>query len=1135
MMDAAEQKRICLEQVFDPKNNSFDFIRFFLALLVIFSHTYSLGGFGSAQILGISKESYGGLAVESFFIISGFLIARSWLNRKSLGQFVGSRCLRIFPGFWVCSLVTILLFAPIIYFCENGTLNQYFQNQEANPIAYFTSTFLLEIKQYSIAGLLKNNPYPSAFNGSLWTLIHEMRCYLMVALLGSFGLLRKKIILVLFLFLFVLLNINDVIPGSAERLFPLFQDIHLLILPVYFLSGCLYLLYASKVVFSLRVFLSCTVILLVSLFCHFYSLVSPLILPYIIFWLALKLPFSKFGKYGDFSYGVYLYGFPVQQLLAFWGVHRLGFIPYFVFASFLSIGFAIPSYLWIEKPLMHLKQKASQFLDSSFAMIKLQMMNPKRRYNILLWFISSLLALIFMDLVGPPSPGLDPSWMIALSRAHAEGLTWGKDIIFTYGPLSYLFFGTLVESDYLEMQIARYLLYFLWLLISFISVSRFQNLSARFLALLAFIFIPTVINSAENKFILIAFLSGALLTNPKQMGSRYAYLKYCSYGVLSIIFLLVKFNFGLLTFPCLLMALVIGVLIEKKFGNENVITTYLQAISWLSLGALSGLIIFFSPLSAYPFIAAPTALFVSVATVSGLNHLSQILQKAKIRFQIAQIIFTLGLISLGMVFNSNLKGFILGSLQITSGYSQSMSFIGPDNELWGGLILILGLVILSTQIIFANIRNAGFVIAFLPYFLMSFKHGFIRHDSHVLSFAVVIPAYISGLGLLILNQPRSAWKSLFSLFCLALFTASTLFFAAFGTHKSGLMKYYDFDPKLYLASFSLRSLSDRVSLLFDHKSVQDRILNQGKVNLTPSLIYPVKARSRLLEKTVDIFPVEVSIAEANHLNWHPAPIFQAYSAYTRWLDRKNLKSYQNDPPQEILYSLYTIDGRHPYFDQPQTQLFMLCNYKPVRGERIIIKTESAGDLGILIKRKTPICSSKDLIPIGESSILKWNQKFNLDQIRQIYSQEPGNILVMKVDIQYSLLGKLYNSFFRTPPIYLRAFSDVAEASEYRLVIDTAKSGIVIGSLPANLQQSLRDFEGRDGDNKNRAISFNTPNRKIFAPKIKIHFFRVRKRVSLPSDFDPQIYLKLYPDVESAKVDPNQHYSEYGFFEGRPYK
>jgi peptidoglycan/LPS O-acetylase OafA/YrhL len=96
-----------IEQSFSAKRNSLNFLRLILALAVLFSHSITLGMFGSESILG--KTTLGTVAVFGFFGISGFLVAGS-AARNNVGRYLWQRFLRIFPAFWICLLVTAFLF-----------------------------------------------------------------------------------------------------------------------------------------------------------------------------------------------------------------------------------------------------------------------------------------------------------------------------------------------------------------------------------------------------------------------------------------------------------------------------------------------------------------------------------------------------------------------------------------------------------------------------------------------------------------------------------------------------------------------------------------------------------------------------------------------------------------------------------------------------------------------------------------------------------------------------------------------------------------------------------------------------------------------------------------------------------------
>ncbi|MEH2293572.1 acyltransferase family protein [Nostoc sp.] len=352
---------IYLNDAFDPKSNNFGFLRFALASLVVFSHCHPLGGFASAKLFGSpqAQEDYGSFAVTSFFILSGFLITRSYTTTSSVWRFLWHRILRIFPGYWVCLLVTVLIFAPLIYLFENGHLNGYFQTQIQNPLTYLSANFLLDIKQSGIGNLfVKDVPYPIFFNVSLWTLVYEFKFYLFVAILGVVGIFNfyKKIVLYLFLFLCLMFVFDLAVPGIASKIIPYFSDIYLLKLLIYFLAGCLYFLYKEKIVFNNRFFVLSVILIVVSINDKSYNLVAPFTLPYILFWLAFKLPFRNFDKYGDFSYGLYIYSSPVEQMLAFFGLHKRGFIVYFLLSILVAIILSVLSYEFIEKPALKLKK-----------------------------------------------------------------------------------------------------------------------------------------------------------------------------------------------------------------------------------------------------------------------------------------------------------------------------------------------------------------------------------------------------------------------------------------------------------------------------------------------------------------------------------------------------------------------------------------------------------------------------------------------------------------------------------------------------------------------------------------------------------------------------------------------------------
>jgi hypothetical protein len=742
--------------------------------------------------------------------------------------------------------------------------------------------------------------------------------------------------------------------------------------------------------------------------------------------------------------------------------------------------------------------------------------------------LSLPLGLIFMGIVPPATPGLDPSWTIALSKAHAEGLMWGKDIIFTFGALGYLFFGSLVDESFWEMQAARFLLFFVWIWVSLAFSLKMPSNYLKLASLFILIVLPTIFNTPETKFILLTLFILLDVSKPKQTQSQISNLKHYGYGAIAIFFLLIKFNFGLLSALSLMVTLPIKSWIEKRIGDDLAFSYSIRSVPWLLFGVFSGLLVFFSPLiQLSPFLA-----LLIVGLVGAVAALSPrpINRPGMTIGAIAMWSLAIGLFT---ALNPSLREFIIGSLQISSGYSQSMTLVGPQNEIFISVGILCLIVMVAGLTVLTNLRNLGVACAVLLFSLMSFKHGFIRQGPHVLNFAVMAPAYLLLLGSLAFSSRNKQTTPAKLLWILAL-TFSVTFFLGLGAPGSSLSKYYRLDLYQYLSGFRIESVRDRFLSLLHPQPVQNHLLTLKSKTLASSRIRSPRLRSRLQGKTVDVIPWEVSLVEANQLKWHPAPIFQAYSAYTRWLDHKNLRSYQTDPPDRILYSFNAIDGRYPYFEQPQTTLYTLCHYRPLRAGQIL-PSDGTGEFAALRRRDTPICALENTVPVGQTVALQWREKVDLESIRQLYGEEPGNLLLLKADIQYSFLGKLYNAVFRTPPLYIHFFFDTPQPESHRLVLDTAKSGLLVGSLPADLKGALADFEGYDSGRKARAIAFSTSNPNVFAKAINVSFVRIKKQISLPQDFNPQQYLERNPDVKKAGVDAKEHFLQYGFFEGRKYQ
>lgn len=368
---STEQPGRNLEQAFNPRNNAFGFLRLALAILVIFSHSFHLGGFGKEPLAALTDGRYaiGSLAVATFFFLSGFLVCRSASTCSSIARFLWHRFLRIFPGYWVSLLICGCVFAPLMALVEFGAPSSVFSATANSSQSFmmnnaglfhlngFSIGGILFIRPNSIATLLRQNPVPGVFNGSLWSLPYEAACYVGIAALAAAGVLRRArfILLALFAGLWVLYAFDCMDPEGFSQSFP-YPGMKLLVLLVLFFSaGGVCFLYREKIPYSIALFVVSLVVLGGTLPLKVFGLIAPFAMSYAFLWLAFALPLGHFDKKGDFSYGTYIYAFPVQQGMALIGVQENGFVLYFIASLLLTLVFAFLSYRLIEAPCLRLK------------------------------------------------------------------------------------------------------------------------------------------------------------------------------------------------------------------------------------------------------------------------------------------------------------------------------------------------------------------------------------------------------------------------------------------------------------------------------------------------------------------------------------------------------------------------------------------------------------------------------------------------------------------------------------------------------------------------------------------------------------------------------------------------------------
>lgn len=287
----------------NDRNNNFDVIRVMAAIMVIFSHSFPLSGSTYEPLLVITKGqmTFGSVGVAIFFMVSGFLVSQSWDRNKNIFKFLRKRALRLLPGLSVVVVITVFIIGPIL---TALSIKDYFYN----ALTYdYLNNILLYKTSFILPGVFNELPYPKSVNGSLWTLTYEARCYISLAILGTLGLFsNKKIILCLFVLLYVHIQIIDR------------HVIEIWYLSVYFYFGVLVYVFRSNIILKKRYMIVSVALLIFFAFIGYgFRNIFIICGGYLIFYLAFnsEIKFYNFAKYGDLSYGLYIYAFLIQQII----------------------------------------------------------------------------------------------------------------------------------------------------------------------------------------------------------------------------------------------------------------------------------------------------------------------------------------------------------------------------------------------------------------------------------------------------------------------------------------------------------------------------------------------------------------------------------------------------------------------------------------------------------------------------------------------------------------------------------------------------------------------------------------------------------------------------------------------------
>lgn len=293
------------------KKNNINIIQFIMAILVIYSHAFPIATDGNESELFMnlteSHYSFGNLGVATFLIFSGFLVSASYENTNNIFVFLKKRVFRIFPGLLAVLVLSALVLGPCV---TTLTISEYYQH----PMTWqYLKNIFLNPLYWNLPGVFESNVYGSSVNGSLWTIPYQFGFYVLLGVLGFLGMLKKQKVSLSLLATFIIsyLMRDNLFAGRTHFLgMPLYDWLYL---GMYFTAGMTAYAYRHVIRLSKQGAMIALSLLIFAWFAKEYFISTTICGTYLLLYLSYCTK-NVNCSLDRLSFGVYIYGFPVQQL-----------------------------------------------------------------------------------------------------------------------------------------------------------------------------------------------------------------------------------------------------------------------------------------------------------------------------------------------------------------------------------------------------------------------------------------------------------------------------------------------------------------------------------------------------------------------------------------------------------------------------------------------------------------------------------------------------------------------------------------------------------------------------------------------------------------------------------------------------
>ncbi|HEY1977150.1 MAG TPA: hypothetical protein VGG89_11415 [Candidatus Baltobacteraceae bacterium] len=618
------------------------------------------------------------------------------------------------------------------------------------------------------------------------------------------------------------------------------------------------------------------------------------------------------------------------------------------------------------------------------------------------------------------TPGNEPSWQAALGQAVHQHLIFGRDVVFTYGPLGYLAVNAALPASYAAKIIAAIIIAaIVSSLVVFRSVAEGKPWQ-RVVFAVGSVLIVAIVVQVTTIDILLFFALVLALTPPSLAQKRPNRYLVLALGLFAGAAGLVKFSY------CV-GSLLAGIAAFAALADTDAVAIYIIGFCLGSAGVYACVTFGF-----WPWIVP---LVVGIAAGTLRRRLGSLALVVAATSAAVPAVFT------------PYARFFIESWREASEYSAGMAADGSARDLIAGLFIVA--VVIGLAIWERAALGLARILVIVLMLGLAFKEGFVRQDTgHLVVFLLAAGL----LAAVVLLAARLRYTAAIALLVVA-FTIFASVRLLEGVAQSNVL------ARTFPSSVA-QNIGGALSTVLNWHSRELAFDNGYRAALAPDSL-PPSVVAQLRPYPIDLVGSETNVIFANGLQWKPEPVFQPRNAYAPALDLIDRASLQTPAARRELVAYTSVDNRYPLSDQPFTYDELLCRRVLVPGITQPVTTSSGNDAFVALQPSAQRCSNERIADAGS---VAFGEPITV-------AAPHGNITFLIADFHYTLLGLLFKTFYHVPPINMNVDYGDGDNASLRIIPAVARDGMLIDPVPKDVR-SLRSLLAGNPVDRVRAVTFS---------------------------------------------------------------